>query len=74
MMLMRRLLTDRTLVAITEDGQREITLADVDDQDPDTPENQRTLIVKPGANYTLQGNIVIPLPNFFGDVNCPCGG
>jgi gliding motility-associated-like protein len=58
-------------VAIAEDGSREITLADLVYEDPDTDAAQLTVSVQDGTNYTLEGNTVIPLPNFFGTLTVP---
>ncbi len=58
-------------VAIAEDGSREITLADLVCVDPDTDPAQLIVLVQDGTNYTLEGNTVIPLPNFFGTLTVP---
>jgi gliding motility-associated-like protein len=58
-------------VSLDEDTSREITLDDLVWEDPDTQESQLTLIVQPGTNYTLEGNFVVPLPNFYGTLTVP---
>ena len=57
---------NQSAVSVNEDEARTIVLTDLVVQDPDTPIGQITVIVLPGTNYTIDGNEVKPIANFFG--------
>ena len=68
----RPVITGQNPIEFPEDTQRAITLADliVEDSDNNYPGNF-TLSVKPGVNYSTNGTLVIPAPNFSGVLSVP---
>ena len=58
-------ITGHQAVSTNEDTPRTITIADLIISDPDNSAGF-TLVVFPGDNYTLSGNTVTPLPDFYG--------
>ena len=58
-------ITGHQAVSTNEDTPRTITVADLVIADPDNS-GGFTVVVFPGDNYTLSGNTVTPLPDFYG--------
>jgi hypothetical protein len=65
-------ITGQISLTVNEDGILEITLADLTVIDPDnTYPTGFTLTVQDGSNYTRAGNIITPMPNFYGNLAVP---
>lgn len=64
-------ITGQNPVSLDEDTERLITITDLIATDSDTPTNQLTVSVSNGTNYTVDGNTVRPLPNYFGTLTVP---
>ena len=58
-------ITGQQTVSTNEDTPRTITIADLIVSDPDNS-GGFTLVLFPGNNYTLSGNTVTPVQNFYG--------
>ena len=55
-----------TPLVIVEDTQGELKLTHLQWEDADTNAEDLDINILPGTNYTVNGNFIVPAPNFFG--------
>lgn len=60
-----------TSIAIAPNTAYEITLADLQLIEPDNSPEELTITVLEGENYTLQGNTVMPFPDYYDMLTIP---
>jgi hypothetical protein len=64
-------ITGQKPLSTDEDTSITVTVSDLVVNDPDLPAQTLTLTLKPGENYTLEGNTVTPADDFSGSLTVP---